>query len=104
MSCVARLAACADVCGRTSDTLEDMDIRAVDPRDQTWEISRPTYRVYLHDESGAANEYEVEGADVAEVMAWAEAQRNGRTFVLYACVYRDGLGLLRLAGSDPNAR
>ena len=80
-----------------------MDIRAIDPRDQTWEISRPAYRVYFHDDSGAANEYEVEGADVAEVMAWAEAQRNGRTFALYACVPRDGLGLLRLAGSDPNA-
>jgi hypothetical protein len=81
-----------------------MDVRAVDPRDQTWEISRPKYRVYFHDETGAANEYEVEGADVAEVMAWAEAQRNGRTVVLYACVPRDGLGLLRLGGSDPNAR
>ena len=58
-----------------------MDVRAVDPRDQTWEISRPKYRVYFHDETGAANEYAVEGADVAEVMAWAEAQRNGRTVV-----------------------
>jgi hypothetical protein len=37
-------------------------------------------------------------------MARAEAQRNGRTFVLYVCVPYDGLGLLRLAGSDPNAR
>ena len=81
-----------------------MDIRAVDPRDQTWEISQPTYRVYFDDETGAADEYEVEGADVAEVMAWAEAQRNGRTFVLYVCVPRDELGLLRLAGSDPNTR
>lgn len=81
-----------------------MDIRTVDQRDQTWEISRPKYRVYFHDDTGAADEHEVEGADVAEVMAWAEAQRNGRTFVLYACVPRDGLGLLRLIGSDPNAR
>ena len=81
-----------------------MDIRAVDPRDQTWEISQPKYRVYFQDEHGATDEYEVEGEDVAEVMAWAEAQRNGRTFALYACVPYDGLGLLRLAGSDPNAR
>lgn len=41
---------------------------------------------------------------MSEVMAWAEAQRSGRTFILYACVPYDGLGLLRLAGSDPNAR
>jgi hypothetical protein len=81
-----------------------MDVRAVDPRDQTWEISQPKYRVYFHDENGAADEYQVERADVAGVMAWAEAQRNGRTFVLYVCVPYDGLGLLRLAGSDPNAR
>ncbi|MEU8284263.1 hypothetical protein AB0C01_07980 [Micromonospora sp. NPDC048905] len=81
-----------------------MGIKAVDPRDQTWGISQPKYQVYFHDETGAADEYEVEGADVAEVMAWAEAQRVGRTFVLYACVPRDGLGLLRLAGCDPNAR
>jgi hypothetical protein len=81
-----------------------MDIRAVDQRDQTWEILQPRYRVYFHDETGAADEYEVEWADVAEVMAWAEAQREGQTFVLYACAPRDGLGLLRLAGSDPNAR
>ncbi|MFD0746037.1 hypothetical protein ACFQ1L_32480 [Phytohabitans flavus] len=80
-----------------------MDIRAVDQRDQTWEISQPKYRVYFHDKTGAANEHEIERADVAEVIAWAEAQRNGRTFILYACVPRDGLGLLRLAGSDSNA-
>jgi hypothetical protein len=92
------------VCGRSSDRLKNMDIRAVDQRDQTWEVSQLRYRVYFHDEDGTAREHEVEGADVAEVMAWAEAQRNGRTFVLYACVPRDGLGLLRLAGSDPNAR
>lgn len=46
-----------------------MDIRTVDQRDQTWEISQPKYRVYFHDDTGAADEHEVEGADVAEVMA-----------------------------------
>ncbi len=80
-----------------------MDVRAVDPRDQTWEISQPKYRVYFNDENGAADEYEIEGTDVAGVMSWAETQRNGRNFVLYACVPHDGLGLLRLAGSDPHA-
>jgi hypothetical protein len=92
------------VCGLSSDTIQSMHVRAVDPRDQTWEISQPRYRVSFNDENGAADEYEIEGTDVAGVMSWAEAQRNGRTFVLYACVPHDGLGLLRLAGSDPNAR
>lgn len=82
-----------------------MEIRGVDPRDQTWEISNPTYRVYFHDSDGASDEYEVDGGGVDEVIAWAEAHRRGRTFVLYACVPHDGgLGLLRLAGSDPNER
>ncbi len=39
--------------------------------------------------------------DVAEVMAWADAERGTRTFTPYACVQHDGLGLVRLAGTDP---
>lgn len=81
-----------------------MDIRAVDPRDQTWELERPSYRVYFHDANGAQDEYEVLDTDVVEVLAWAKTKRAGRTFVLYACVPGDGLGLVRLQGSDPNAR
>jgi hypothetical protein len=81
-----------------------VDIRAVDPRDQTWELERPSYRVYFHDANGAQDEYEVLDADVVEVLAWAQTQRADRTFVLYACVPGDGLGLVRLQGSDPNAR
>jgi hypothetical protein len=79
-----------------------METRGVDPRDETWEIKQPRYRVHFHDSHGASDEYEVEGADVAEMLAWAEATRGHRTFVLYVCVPRDGLGLLRLHGSDPN--
>lgn len=79
-----------------------MDIRNVDPRDQTWEVGEPSYRVYFHDAAGASDEHELSGADVAEVIAWAERQRGERTYVLYACVAHDGLGLVRLAGSDPN--
>jgi hypothetical protein len=80
-----------------------MDTREVDPRDQTWETRDPRYRVYFHDQEGASDEYEVGGASgVAEVLAWAEAARGDRTFVLYACVPRDGLGLVRLHGTDPS--
>ena len=73
----------------------------VDPRDQTWEVDEPAYRVHFHDGRGASDEYEVRGADVDEVLAWAEQARGGRTFVLYACVPTDGLGLVRLQGNDP---
>ena len=37
------------------------------------------------------------------VLAWAEARRKRRTYVVHACMPYDGLGLLRLQGSDPNA-
>jgi hypothetical protein len=87
-----------------SGTLKGMEIGAVDPRDQTWELDGPRYRVYFHEPNGASDEYEIREADVTEVLAWAEEHKAGRTFVLYACVPGDGLGLVRLHGSDPNAR
>jgi hypothetical protein len=77
-------------------------VRPVDPRDQLWGIGRPSYRVYFHGAQGASDEYEISDADVPEVISWAEAQRGTRTFVLYVCVPNDGLGLVRLMGSDPN--
>lgn len=81
-----------------------MDIRAVNPRDQTWELDQPSYRVYFHDANGASDEYELRDGDVVDVLTWAQDQRAGRSFVLYACVPGDGLGLVRLQGRDPNAR
>jgi len=74
----------------------------VDPRGQRWEIGQPTYRVYFHAVNGSSDERELTGGDVDEVMAWAEDNAAGRTFVLYACVPQDGLGLVRLMGTDPN--
>jgi hypothetical protein len=79
-----------------------MDVRAIDPRDQTWEVE-PSYRVYFHDTSGAQDEYELRGADVVEGLTWALAEAAGRTFVPYVCVPGDGRGLVRLQGTDPNA-
>ena len=79
-----------------------MNVHSVDPRDQTWGIEQPSYRVYFHTASGASDEYEISGADIDEILAWAETQRAERTYVVYACVPDDGLGLLRLVGSDPN--
>lgn len=87
-----------------SATLQHMKSTGIDPRDAEWEIPNPSYRVYFHDAKGASDEYEIEGADVTEVLAWAEARRDDRTFVLYACAPRGGLGLLRLHGREPNAR
>ena len=79
-----------------------MRVSSVDPRDQTWEVADPRYRVYFHDAHGAAEELEITGADVSEILGWAETERRGRTYVLYVCAPVSGLGLIRLQGSDPN--
>jgi hypothetical protein len=92
-------------------------VRPVDPRDTTWEANTPSYRVYFWllppgpPPSGegqmawVSDEYEVDGADVAAVLAWAEATASpDRTYTLYALVHCDGAaGLVRLAGTDPTA-
>ncbi|WP_162606141.1 hypothetical protein [Jiangella aurantiaca] len=44
------------------------------------------------------------GADVHEVIEWAERERGERTYTLYVCVRAEGLGLVRLAGTDPTGR
>lgn len=79
-----------------------MNVREVDPWDQRWAVNWPDYRVYFYDSNGSTFEYELGGADVVEVLQWAEAQEKMRAFVVYACVRRDGLGLVRLTGEDPN--
>lgn len=85
-----------------------MRATGVDPRDQRWESDSPAYRVNFW-ESGrgggwASEMWELEEADVGEVLTWAAEQAAGRTVSIWA-VHRDadGLGLIRLAGSDPVA-
>jgi hypothetical protein len=98
----ALAAAIADVDESRCRHTRRVEIVSVDPRDQSWEIDKPRYRVYFCDAATKSYEYEVSQADnVAEVMAWAEAERGTRTYTLYACAERDGLGLVRLAGIDP---
>ena len=62
-----------------------MLVSSVDPRDQTWEVTDPRYRVYFHDAHGAAEELEITGADVSEILERAETERRGRTYVLCVC-------------------
>ena len=81
-----------------------MQVDGVDPRDRGWEVDEPIYRVYFHDANGASDEYEVSGADVRSVIEWADGESGDRTYVLYARVSINGLGLLRLQGHDPNDR
>ena len=48
--------------------------------------------------------FEVDGVDVAAVLAWAETTASpDRTYTLYALVHcADVAGLVRLAGTDPD--
>lgn len=89
-----------------------MQVRRVDPRDIRWEIDTPAYRVYFWsrpgdhpDSSWASDEWQIEGADVQEVMAWAGTDKSRRAYTLYVCCTRGTEpGLIRLHGSDPTAR
>jgi hypothetical protein len=95
---------------------ERVDVRPVDPRDTTWEVDGPAYRVYfwkpvpqpigLH-KGFESEEFEVTGADVQEVIAWAEVTvGSDRTYSLYVLVrcLEGELGLVRLAATDPLRR
>ncbi|MFI9024568.1 hypothetical protein [Streptomyces sp. NPDC053560] len=86
-----------------------MHVREVDPRDTTWEQDDATYRACFWDRSAkAADDYEVTGADVDEVLAWARAKaaETGSAYTLYVRVTDEGRpGLVRLSGvaGDPFA-
>jgi len=53
----------------------------------------------------ASDEWQLSDADdVLAAISWAEANCNGRRYVIYATVLSDdGLGLIRLLGLDPSA-
>jgi hypothetical protein len=89
-----------------------MRAQLVDPRDTQWEVDRPAYRVYFWrqldggvDAGWASEEWQIEGADVREVLAWADADASRRPYILYVCSTSDGEpGLIRLSGQDPTAQ
>ena len=97
--------------------MSDVSIVPVDERDSGWENHRPRFRVYLHG-SGASSTagwtatYDITGADVLQVVDWAQAQAaDSRTYAV-ALVYDDaareetcpgyGRGLVWLLGMDGN--
>lgn len=84
-------------------------VRGVDPQDTSWEQDDATYRAYFWERSArASDEYEVTGADVEDVLAWAraKAEETGSAYTLYVRVTDEGrAGLVRLSGvaGDPFA-
>jgi hypothetical protein len=86
-----------------------MQARPSDPRDTRWEVDHPAYRVYFWQRSGdrldsgwASEEWQVEDADVQEVLTCASNDKAHRPYTLYVCgSCAGGPGLIRLHGSDP---
>jgi len=96
-------------CRRRIDTVPGMRIESVDERDSTWDRHDATYRVYLFsggDRGGswATDTYNVEDADVDEVIDWAKSRMgSGDQFsIALREVEGDERGLIWLVGSDLN--
>jgi hypothetical protein len=82
----------------------------VDERDNRWEDDRPRFRVYLHGSGetstgGWTDTYDVTGADLLQVLDWAQRQAGDRLTYAIALVRDDpghGRGLVWLVGRDGN--
>jgi hypothetical protein len=95
----------------------DVQIVQVDERDSGWEHSSPRFRVYLHGSGesstyGWTDTYDITGADVLQVIDWAQSQAGDSLTYAIALVYDDatheqmnpgfGRGLVWLVGMDGN--
>jgi hypothetical protein len=94
-----------------------MDVAPVDERDSGWEDSRPRFRVYLHGSgetstAGWTDTYDITGADVLQVIDWAQGQAGHELTYAVALVRDDaeeerrnpgyGRGREWLVGMDGN--
>jgi hypothetical protein len=97
--------------------MSDVSIVPVDERDSGWEDHEPRFRVHLHGSgesstSGWTATYDITGADVLQVIDWAQAQAGDTLTYAVALVYDDkaeedrnpgyGRGLVWLIGMDGN--
>ena len=83
--------------------VESIKVSLVDPRYVSEEDLTPVYRVDFWNENGDSSEHRLENAAcVDDVLAWAEANRNGRQAVIWV-EYRHegGTGMCRLHGQEP---
>ena len=97
--------------------MADVRIAQVDERDSSWESDDPRFRVYLHGSSegstsGWTATYDITGADVLQVIDWAQ-RRAGDSLTYAVALVRDekaheernpghGRGLVWLVGIDGN--
>lgn len=92
-----------------------MQIVPVDERDSGWENSNPRFRVYLLGSGetttqGSSDTYDITGADVLQVIDWAQRQAGDAMTYAVALVLDEeegrgpghGRGLVWLVGMDGN--
>jgi hypothetical protein len=97
--------------------MDGIQIVQVDERDNNWENSNPRFRVYLHGSGettthGWTDTYDITGADVLQVIDWAQRQAGDSLTYAVALVYDDeaqerlnpgcARGLVWLVGMDGN--
>ncbi|WP_341926341.1 hypothetical protein [Nocardioides psychrotolerans] len=97
--------------------MNDLQIVQVDERDNNWENTRPRFRVYLHGSGettthGWTDTYDIAGADVLQVIDWAQRQAGESLTYAVALVHDDraseqldpgrARGLVWLVGIDGN--
>ncbi len=97
--------------------MNGVQIVQVDERDNGWEQPVSRYRVYLHGSGegttvGWTDTYDITGADVVQVIDWAQRQAGDSRTYAVALVYDDraqedqnpghGRGLVWLVGMDGN--
>ncbi len=78
-------------------------VQRVDERDSHWELSEPWFRVYLHGSReaatrGSADTYDIAGADVLQVIDWAQRQAGDALTYAVALVYDDEASQTRQPG------
>ncbi|GAA4716181.1 hypothetical protein GCM10023349_39950 [Nocardioides conyzicola] len=97
--------------------MDEIQVLPVDERDGSWEVDTPRFRVYLHGSGEATTHgwtatYDITGADVLQVIDWAQREAGDSLTYAVALVYDDnakaqlnsggGRGLLWLVGTDGN--
>lgn len=98
-------------------SMSQVRIEQVDERDSSWEDPRPRFRVYLHGSGeatthGSTSTYDITGADILQVLDWAQRQAGDSMTYAVALVRDDaaeehrspghGRGLVWLVGMDGN--
>ncbi len=97
--------------------MDGIQIGAVDERDSSWESDHPRFRVYFQRVQdsyigGWTDTYDVTGADIVQVIDWAQCRAGRELVYSVALVYDDrgrqeansgrGRGLVWLVGMDGN--